>query len=193
MAVKPESRVHKAGATLDFWWKVARAAGGFAVFVWGVWVQFLGPGLKPVFQDFVGMTEALERLDFIEIFMPAPIVVDWNQSASFQSGDCSSGGCVYVLNGSRTEYGDECGPVIEAIPFLRNETGQIVQIGFDGFRPVELTRTPRSFPVPLSIPEFIGEGQHDFRVRLVYKECLGRNEPIPRFTPWFPLKVSPDS
>lgn len=189
MAEQHESKLHQYGAVVQFWWKVISAVVGFAAMGGVLWTQFLGPGVKPAFQDFVGVNEVIQRLEFVEQFMPAPRVVEWNESAINQIGSCTSKRCLYVLNGSRTEYGEGCGKPDEATPFLRTAGGQNVQITFDGFKPIELTREPTSFTIPLSVPSYVPAGDHQFRVRIVYPTCPGTREPIPRWTPWFPLRV----
>lgn len=190
MAVDPEGRLHHYGTNVDFWWKVSRAVGGFLGLAWLVWVQFLGAGVKSAFQDFIGVTEVVERLEFVEQFMPPPRVVDWNESAARQAGSCTYESCPYVLSGARTPYGEHCGRPTNVEPFLRTRDGQNIRIRYDNYTPVELTREVTEFTVPLVIPRYIPAGDYEFRTRVVYPDCAGRGEPIPRVSPWFPLQVT---
>ncbi|SDE89868.1 hypothetical protein [Limimaricola pyoseonensis] len=178
----------------DHWlwiWKVFQTIGMAAGTALMIWTHFLGPGIRPAAQAFLGISDLATRLSWVEEFMPAPSVVDWNEGASFQIGDCRPGNCRYVLAGSRTPYGEECGRPSSVVPSLRLDDGRIYQISFGArWDVVELTRSETSFTVPLEIPSFIPDGAHQFRVRVLYPTCPGRNEPIPRWTPWFPLRVS---
>lgn len=153
------------------------------------WTHYFGPGIKPAVQEFVGTTEISQRLEFVERYMPPPQVVDWIEGASQQIGACSHDRCRYLLTGLRTEYGVTCGRPTNAVPYLRTSQGRNVQIAFDNFEPVELGREPTSFTVPLSIPRFVHQGQHQFRVKVTYLSCPGVIGPADRWTPWFPLSV----
>jgi len=188
-----ESKLHKAGASIDFWWNVIRAIIGAVALAGVTWVQFIGPGLKSGAQEFLGIREVIERMEFVEKFMPPPRVVDWNLSATRQSGDCTPQRCVYVMTGARTEYGEFCGKPSkeDVIPSIRTSDGQIHEIQHSsGFRPVELSRRDKTFAVPLDIPNFIKPGVHEWRTQVTYPTCLGRNEPQDRFTPWLPLTIT---
>jgi hypothetical protein len=180
-------------AALDLMDRITKVSGFLAVagaIIGAAYTQYLGPGLKSWSQDFTGVSAVLERLEFIEVHMPPPPVVDWNVSASGQVADCTAAECIVALNGSRTRYGETCGKPIDTAPFLRTQDGQSIQIEYVDFSPVELSRAPRTFAVPLKIPQFIQPGRHEFRVRVVYPHCPGMREPIPRWTPWIPLTVT---
>ena len=196
-----ESKLHQYGTFISFWWKVTAAIVGFFMLLSAGWVQFLGPGIQPAVQEFAGVTrleetsrqntsEIIDRLDFVEQYMPAPRVVDWNESAIRQIGTCTSDRCLYLLNGARTEYGESCGRPDQAIVFIRTSTGQSIQTDYRDFVPVELGREPISFTVDVTVPVHVPEGQHEFRTKIIYPTCPGSREPIPRWTPWFPLQVS---
>lgn len=173
------------------YWRVAMAVMGFIAFLATGWTQFVGPGVRPVSQEFLGITEINERLDWVEEFMPAPAVVEWNLGASFQLGPCFPNDvCGYALAGSRTEYGDSCGKPLSVVPFIRLSDGRLHQSEFPNWGPVELSRAQTAFTVPLYVPPVIPRGTHQFRVRVLYPSCPGRNEPIPRWTPWFPLEIT---
>jgi len=190
MSNSEDHRLHKVGENVDFWWKVVRAIVGFVGLVGLAWVQFLGPGLKSGMQEFIGMREVINRIEFIEAYMPAPRVVEWDETRSRQNGDCNTDKCVYILTGSRTEYGETCGRPTSATPFLRTKDGQVVQIEYDGFTPVELGRSPRTFQIPLAMPSFIPPGDHAWRTLIEYPTCSGTRDGGQRFTPWFPITVS---
>ncbi|MGR3626810.1 MAG: hypothetical protein ACU0A0_11070 [Limimaricola sp.] len=156
-----------------------------------IWTQFLGPGIRPAMQGFLGVSDLSNRLSWVEEFMPAPSVVEWNEGASYQVGPCLPGICRYALAGARTAYGEVCGKPSSVTPYLRAEDGKLYQISFAAnWSTVELTRSETSFIVPLDIPAFVPSGAHQIRVRVTYPTCPGRNEPIPRWTPWFPLNVT---
>jgi hypothetical protein len=171
-------------------WKVIQMLTGFSALLLAAWVQFLGPGIRSALQEFLGVSEISQRLAWVEEFMPAPTVVEWVEGASRQPHPCYPGEtCPFILTGSRTPYGEACGLPVSITPFLRLQDGRLYQSEFPGFKGVELDRVQTSFEVPLDVPHFIPVGQHQFRVRVVYPTCPGRNEPIPRWTPWFDLKL----
>ena len=157
-----------------------------------LWVQFLGPGVQSAVQNFVGVTEVVERLEYVERNMPPPPVVEWNERIARQIGNCTTDGCSYRLNGARTPYGENCGAPQSIVPYVRTAAGQNIQVSFppDRAPAVELTRDPTSFTVHLRIPSYLSEGDHSWRARVIYPDCPGRGEPIPRWTPWFPLRVT---
>lgn len=187
-------RVDQTTETVQKWWKNTQMVLGICALASALWVQFIGDGIRHVAQDFLGVSDLSARLQWVEEFMPAPAVVDWNEGAARQDGPCFPGirgGCGYVLAGARTDYGDTCGRPTSVTPFVRLQDGRMHQSNFVGLTtPVELGRTETSFPVSLDIPSFMPTGRHSFRVRVVYPNCPGRNEPIPRWTPWFPLTVT---
>lgn len=171
-------------------WKIVQMLVGAAALVLAAWTQFLGPGIRPGLQSFLGVTDLSDRLQWVEEFMPAPVVVEWNEGASRQPHRCTPGGpCDFILTGARTEYGEVCGAPVSVTPFIRLDDGRLHQSSFPNYQPVELDRTERSFTVPLDIPHFLPPGHHQWRVRVVYPSCPGRNEPIPRWSPWFNLDI----
>lgn len=187
-----KNKVELIGERVDFSWKVIRAIVGICALLGVAWVQFIGPGVKSSFRDFVGITEIVDRLSFVERFMPPPKVVDWNQSNSQQLGECfPTITCLYILTGSRTAYGERCGRPTSATPEIRTSYGTTVQIAYDGFKPIELTRSERSFSVPLKLNGLVEPGRHQWRTKITYPSCPGINEPIPRYTPWFPITITP--
>lgn len=177
----------------DHWlwvWKVIQTLIAVAAAIGVLWTQFLGPGLRPAAQGFLGVTDLSNRLSWVEEFMPAPSVVEWNEGGSYQIGTCKPSTCRYVLVGARTPYGEDCGKPSSVTPYLRLEDGRLHQISFaPTWEAVELTRAETAFTIPLDVPVFVPAGDHQFRVRVTYPTCPGRNEPIPRWTPWFPLRV----
>jgi hypothetical protein len=154
------------------------------------WTQLLGPGLSAWAQSFLGIDEVKERLAFVEAYMPPPRVVSWNEDAATQDGPCSSDRCVYVLEGARTTYGAQCGRVDSLSVTLRLSGGRPIQIRTEpGWRPIELTEESEAFIVRLAIPGVVPVGTHSWRARVEYESCPGVREPIPRFTPWWPVTV----
>jgi len=188
-----KSHAQRFGDLVDYWRKIISAGILFFGLLVSFWAQFLGPGIKSVTQDFLGITELAGRLGDLERNVPPPAVVEWNESMARQRGTCTSDRCVYTLNGARTRYGESCGAPQSIIPFLRSPTGQSTQISFDERRmtPVHLTRQPHGFLVWLNIPEYLGEGDYSWQAKIIYEGCPGRGEPIERATPWFPLRVTP--
>ncbi|MEO1637785.1 MAG: hypothetical protein AAFU41_00890 [Pseudomonadota bacterium] len=177
---------------LDSLRRIVVALSVFAGLFAATWTQFLGPGIKPAVQDFVGTSDLYERMAFVELYMPPPPVVEWNEAASRQIADCRKGNCRYMLTGARTDYGRTCGRPIAAEPFLRTSDGRNVRIRFDNFEPVELTTQPTSFILPLDIPSFVDPGLHQFRVRLTYPTCPNTIGATQRWTPWFPINLAGD-
>ena len=182
------------GESLDYWRKILSAVVMLGSLAGAAWVQFLGPGIKSAVQDFVGISEIAYRLEEVERNMPPPSVVEWNERIARQIGNCTPERCTYVLNGARTDYGENCGAPSSITPYVRTSAGQNIAVSFDptSGSNIELTRTPLSFTVHLSIPTHLGPGDHSWRARVIYPDCPGRGEPIPRWTPWFPLKVTTD-
>jgi hypothetical protein len=167
------------------------------------WAQFFGPG----FWWLLGMQGLEERLSqsidakfdpiaadvaFILTNMPAPKVVDWDESVGRQAGDCTVEHCEYILGGSRTPYGETCGkPKIVRVE-LRATDGRMFDIAFDpAWMPVELRRMPVTFSVPLLIPSFAPPGAYTWRSLQMYETCTGIGEPITRNSPWWPLRIDP--
>jgi hypothetical protein len=199
MNEKTKTKARERAESAFLWWRIIATACGVAA---ALWVQLIGPGVQEWIREFSGQNEMRrdfnnqfsgmsERLEYIERVLPAPPVVDWIPEASFQVGACTSRRCVYRLVGSRTEFGENCGRPREVEVFLRLSSGRQLRIGYSGdFRPVELGRTPQEFDVPLNLPPLIAEGEYYWRSRAVYPECTGPREPIPRFSPWWPLNVS---
>lgn len=182
-----------------FWWRIiATVVAATTV----LWVQFVGPGVREWLREFSGQNEMRReftsqfrgvsaRLEYIERVLPAPAVVEWITEASSQLGRCGQRRCIYRLVGSRTEFGENCGRPEEVEVYLRMSSGRQLRINYAaGFRPVELGRTPQEFDIPLSLPPLIPEGDYYWRSRVVYPNCPGPREPIPRFSPWWPLKVT---
>lgn len=171
-----------------FWWRIVVTV---ALLAWGAWQQFVGDGVRGWMRGFLGIDEIVMRLGYIEETMPAPSVVEWQESASVQEGRCTSASCLYRLVASRTEFGDTCGAPSETAVYLRLDTGRPMRINYDQwFSPIQLGRTPEEFVVPLDIPATIPPGDYYWRSRVVYPTCAGPNEPIPRYSPWFPLTIS---
>lgn len=190
------AQIRKSAARVTWFTEAIRHIGGTisaAMIIFGLiyaaWAEFFADGFQARARDWVGVTALDARLAFIEETRAPPVVVEWDESKSRQSGACTSERCVYILAGSRTAYGDTCGRPIEAQAFVRT-SGDTFQIAYDGFEPVELSRVPTTFSVPLAIPDYVPPGDHFWRTRVVYPHCPGFNEPIPRWTPWFPLSVS---
>lgn len=166
-------------------WKYLVAITGLCAFLWGFWIQIWGAGIVPGLQNTLGITEVLNRLDYIEQYMPAPRVVEWNESAMFQDGECSKARCVYILNGARTPFGETCGDPVSVEPFFSSSSGQISQVSLHpDYKPPVLDRTPKSFPISFEIPYHLKPGNYQWRARVVYETCIGNREPLPRWTPW---------
>lgn len=179
------------GRWIDPWYKLIRFVILIGGVIAGLWVQFIGEGIQKGLQGFLGITELTIRLDELERNVPPPPVVEWNEAMAQQRGLCTYQRCVYTLNGARTRYGESCGrPVVT--PFLRRSNGQSQQIKFDEREQsaVELTSDPLDFDVFLRIPSYRPEGDYSWAAKLVYPSCPGRGEPVPRWTPWFPLRVT---
>ena len=201
MSETTKSATRERAEAAFFWWRIAATVGGAVAILW---VQFIGPGVQEWIREFSGQNEmrrdfndqfsgVSSRLEYIERVLPAPPVVDWIPEASFQVGACTQRRCIYRLVGSRTEFGESCGRPREVEVFLRLPNGRQLRIGYkDRFRPVELGRTPQEFDVPLNLPPMISEGEYYWRSRVVYPDCTGPREPIPRFSPWWPLNVTRD-
>lgn len=171
-----------------FWWGVVFSV---SMILWGAWHQFVGEGIREGLRTFIGIGEIVERLQYIEETMPAPDVVDWPDGASGQEGLCTSASCLYRLVAARTKFGDSCGKPVEAQVFLRLRNGRSERISYaPWWSPIELTRTPEEFVVPLVLPETLQSGRYYWRTRITYPSCRGPNEPIPRYSPWFPLDVT---
>jgi hypothetical protein len=156
------------------------------------WAQFFGPG----FWWLLGMQGLEDRLTekidakfdpiaadvaFILQNMPAPKVVDWDESVARQAAACNVEYCEYILGGSRTLYGETCGrPKIVRVE-LRATDGRMFDIAFDpNWIPIELRRLPVTFSVPLIIPSFAPPGAYTWRSLQMYETCSGVGEPIVR-------------
>lgn len=170
-----------------FWWRIGVTV--FAVLV-GAWVQVVGPGVREVSRNFLGVTELGHRLTYIETTVAVPEVIDWIDSVSGQIGPCSTNGCLYRLVASRTSYGESCGKPTEVEAFIRTSNGRQLRITFGpDWKPIELTRDPEESIVSLKIPIAVKSGSMFWRLRALYPNCDGPTEPVPRFSPWFPLTV----
>lgn len=176
----------------DNWRKIGQTVIMFGGLLITLWVEFLGPGIKSGVQEFLGITELAAQVNELQEVVPPPPVVEWNESMSRQQWTCTPERCVYTLNGARTRYGEGCGAPVSIIPFLRSPTGNSRQISFDDEKmdPVHLTRKFHSFDVWLEIPGYLSEGDYSWQAKIIYEHCPGRGEPIPRWTPWFPLRVT---
>jgi hypothetical protein len=166
------------------------------------WAQFFGPG----FWWLTGMQGLEDRLTaridakldpvasdvaFILKNMPAPRVVDWDESVGQQAGVCTSQRCEYVLGGTRTPYGETCGRPDVVRVELRGADGRLFDITFDpDWKPTELRRTPITFSLPLVIPGYVPPGPYSWRSHQRYATCSGIGEPIVRVSPWWPLIVT---
>lgn len=184
-------------------WKVIQAVLGVLALLGLAWTQFLGPGIQPAFQRFSGNTATQEelvifrdevngRLDFIEEFMPAPAVVDWEAAIIRQIGACNSERCVFSIEAARTEFGANCGRPMSIEVIIKTARGQIIRTRYDPtFQPVELGLRRDQFIAPILLPETVfNSPDHFWRTRVTYPTCSGRNEPIPRLSPWFPMNVT---
>lgn len=167
--------------------------------VWGglLWVVLTYTEWREMPQRMTDLTEAViqidQRVGDIENFMPPPRVVEWDETTSGQLGPCRNDICPYALTGARTPYGALCGGVDPASirVEVRLAAGRVVEIQYaPTFRPVELTLAPRTFPTPLDLSSLVPSGDHDWRTIVEYEHCPGAREPIPRYTPWFPLHVN---
>ena len=171
-----------------FWWRIAVTV---VAILTAAWVQFAGPGVKAWMQEAMGIEEIKQRLAFLEDIMPSPRVVDWSESAATQIGVCTVRRCDYQLAGARTEFGETCGPPMEVSAMIRAEDGSIIHAGFEtGWEPPELARHQVSFIVPLDIPPNLPPADYWWQSRVVYPHCVGPREPIPRYSPWWPLTIT---
>lgn len=198
----PHSTLKEKTETGLYVWKIVQAILGVLAIIGLAWTQFLGPGIQPAFQRFSGNTETQEeltqfrgevnnRLDFIEEFMPAPSVVDWEAAIIRQLGECNSTRCVFSIEAARTEFGAACGRPASIEVIIRTANGYIVRTRYDStFEPVELSLRRDQFIAPIVLPETVFDGEHQWRTRVTYPTCSGRNEPIPRLSPWFNMEVS---
>lgn len=183
-----KSRLRMMAESAFFWWRVVVTSAGVLALAWA---HFIGPGVRGAAREFLGIVEVVDRLGYIERTMPAPSVVEWLESASGQVGECNHDACLYRLVGARTEFGESCGRPQETIVYIRLQSGRQMRIRYDhGWTPIELGRVPEEFIVPLVIPPIVGAGDHYWRSRVIYPDCAGPNEPIPRYSPWFSLRVS---
>ena len=166
------------------WLQVSIAVGSLGVVGW---IQTAGEGLQAAAQSFLGIDILASRIDNLEKFMPPPAVVEWNEAATRQAGECTSRKCEYALTGARTPYGESCGKPISVEPFLRLSDGRVIQLS--PINPIELSRQLTTFTVSLVIPSYVPQGTHQWQARVLYPSCLGINEPLPRLTPWFPVSI----
>lgn len=131
-------------------------------------------------------------LDYLISITPPPAVVIWDEDKTFQLGSCTTEYCPFQLTGARSEYGMECGNVTSAHGELRIPGKKIIDFPYGpDFKPVKLDLIPESFVVPLNLQNYIDAGEFEWRSVAEYENCEGPKEPIERFSPWWPLTVSP--
>lgn len=191
MPEREKSAARERAESWFFWWRIAvTVCGALAV----LWVQFLGQGVKTWAQDFTGLTamrvEVSGRLDYIERVLPAPRVVEWVPEASRQLGECTVDHCGYRLVAHRTEFGETCGKPEHIEVFIRLPTSRELQISYANFEAIELGRVPQEFDVALALPRLLPAGSYYWRSKTTYPSCAGPREPIPRYSPWWPLEVT---
>lgn len=104
------------------------ATTSISIFMGSLWVQVWGGGILPYLQRSMGVTEIIKRLEFIELYMPSIDVVSWNMSESRQEGRCTEDACFFVLTGSRTKYGEQCGSVVSYTVEVINPEGRRQQL-----------------------------------------------------------------
>ena len=179
--------MHRATDAVLLAGKLIGALGAILTVLMMLWASALGPGIQSGLQGFLGITDLSKRLVFVEQNMPAPQVTVWDYAE--QRGDCTSEICLYDLAAHRTEYGVGCGRP-DVTPQVRIKGQLPREVGFHNIEKTRLTRDPKHFVVNLNIGQTIPPGAHHWRAILLYPTCPGRNEPIPRETPWFPLVVS---
>lgn len=160
---------------------IAAVIGGTVLLVWEparTWAD-----------EFLSMPK---RVSFIERYMEPPRVVEWDEDGARQIGACVAGDvCTYRLQAMRTEYGDQCGDVVSTSVTIRVAGEEPTLTDYeDDWTPVRLERTQRRFIVPVVVPSDIPPGDHVWRSRVEYATCPGVTEPRPRFSPWWPLRIS---
>lgn len=164
------------------------------VFLYGFWIQTVGPGVRIWAQEALGITQLGEeinnRLDQLERLQTPFRVVDWFEQWSGQSGACTVARCVYNLTGARTVNGDACGDIASVSVYLQNQNGTETLIsGGSGWQFVRMGRRLTRFQISLDLPTDTPPGRYYWRAEITYKNCPGRGEPIPRNTPLWPLVV----
>lgn len=164
-----------------------------------IWVQFIGPGLTAQLREMSGSNELKvkmqegfssidDRLNFIEDNITPPKVALWNYNR--QLGVCNETQCRVLHNISRTAYGQNCG-IPKAETVIKLATGEEFELPFgEGFSEGEADLNGRNFIVPFAIPDYVPDGDHQYRFKNAYPTCEWSREPIPRYSPWFDLTVS---
>ena len=209
------AKMRSAGNKFVEWVKIASAIGIFVTFVSGFLTETLGPGIQPYLQQVVGIDKLREdlskQIEEIELnsavrfnsldaatsllqthitemqqYIEPPKVVEWLRVA--QMDNCPDGTCTFYVSFVRTKFGENCGlPSVTAQ--VRINQGYPIDTTLPGFKPIEGTRQGSAVNVGVKIPFGISEGELEWRVVNTYPTCDFPGEPLPRFGPWWKIKM----
>jgi len=194
---EPKTNLQKKSEQLDAVTKPLRNLVWIGALLLGFWVQFIGPGISDGLKEFSGVNDlrkemqngfkqTTDRLDFIEINMSPPKVLNWIDNR--QLGNCNESVCRVIHLISRTEYGEDCGIPIITIE-AKLQTGEKFPF-FSDFSVSEADISQTRIVHNFKLFQEIKPGTIEYQFKLIYPSCEWSREPLPRYSPWFKLIVS---